>query len=145
MFWDSSALVPILVAETRSRELSELLGRDRTAVVWWSSAVECRSALYRRWREQALSEPELNRAIVRLEGLAEDIDQIAPTVRLKERAGRALSIHPLRAADALQLAAAFVWCDDSPGGESFVCLDDRLREAAKREGFEVLPVAPLLA
>ena len=145
MFWDSSALVPILVAETRSRELSELLGRDRTAVVWWSSAIECRSALHRRWREQALSEAELNRALARLEGLAADVDQIAPTSRLKERAGRALSAHPLRAADALQLAAALVWCDDTPGGESFVCLDDRLRDAARGEGFEILPVAPLLA
>lgn len=144
MFWDSSALVPILVAETRSRELSELLGRDRTAVVWWSSAIECRSALYRRWRERAVSETELNRALARLEGLAEDLDQIAPTARLKERAGRALSTHPLRAADALQLAAALVWCDDTPGGESFVCLDDRLRDAARGEGFVVLPPTPLI-
>lgn len=139
MFWDSSALVPILVAEARSRELSELLGQDRNAVVWWSSAIECRSALYRRWRESLLPEPDLNRALRRLDGLAEDLDQIAPTVRLKERAGRALSTHPLRAADALQLAAALVWCDDTPRGESFVCLDDRLRDAALREGFEVVP------
>ncbi len=104
MFWDSSALVPILVAETRSAELSAWLRRDRTAVVWSSSAVECRSTLYRRWREQAISEAELSRALARLEGLAEDVDQIAPTSKLKERAGRALSMHPLRAADALQLA-----------------------------------------
>ena len=145
MFWDSSALVPILVAETRSREMSELLGRDRAAVVWWSSALECRSALYRRWRERALSETELNRALTRLEGLAADVDQIAPTSRLKERAGRTLTAHALRAADALQLAAALVWCGDTPGGESFVCLDDRLRDAARDEGFEVLPVGPPFA
>lgn len=143
MFWDSSALVPILVAETRSSELSDLLARDRAPVVWWSSAIECRSALFRRWRERAFSEPELKRALARLEGVAEDLDQIAPTARLKERAGRAISMHPLRAADALQLAAALVWCDDTPAGESFVCLDDRLREAARGEGFDILPVASL--
>jgi hypothetical protein len=32
-----------------------------------------------------------------------------------------------------------VWADDSPAGEAFVCLDDRRREAAGREGFQVLP------
>ena len=64
---------------------------------------------------------------------------MAPTPRLRERAGWALAAHPLRAADALQLAAALVWSDESPTGEGFVSLDDRLREAARRQGFEVLP------
>lgn len=43
------------------------------------------------------------------------------------------------AADALQLAAALDWCDGNTCGESFVCLDDRLRGAAALEGFRVLP------
>jgi hypothetical protein len=47
--------------------------------------------------------------------------------------------HALRAADALQLAAALDWCDGNTRGESFVCLDDRLRGAAVLEGFRVLP------
>jgi predicted nucleic acid-binding protein len=81
----------------------------------------------------------LAQALARLDRLAEDLDVVAPTARVRLRAGRALAAHPLRAADALQLAAALVWADDSPAGEAFVCLDDRLREAASREGFEVLP------
>ncbi len=75
----------------------------------------------------------------RLRGLVEDADFIAPTIGLRERAGRLVASHPLRAADALQLAAALVWCDEAPQGTAFVCLDDRLREAARREGFAVLP------
>jgi hypothetical protein len=39
----------------------------------------------------------------------------------------------------LQLAAALVWCEEQPHGEAFVTLDDRLREAATREGFSVHP------
>lgn len=66
-------------------------------------------------------------------------DIVAPTAPLRDRAGRLLAAHPLRTADALQLAAALAWCDDVPRGESFVCLDERLREAARREGFAVLP------
>jgi hypothetical protein len=47
--------------------------------------------------------------------------------------------HPLRAADALQLGAALVWCEEQSHGEVFVCLDARLREAARREGFSLAP------
>ncbi len=42
-------------------------------------------------------------------------------------------------ADALQLAAALSVCAEHPEQLPFVCLDDRLREAARREGFPVLP------
>jgi hypothetical protein len=39
-----------------------------------------------------------------------------------------------------QLAAALMWCDDAPGAATpFVCLDERLRDAARREGFAILP------
>jgi hypothetical protein len=48
-------------------------------------------------------------------------------------------VHPLRAADALQLAAALVWVEEQPHGEGFVSLDGRLRDAAAREGFTLVP------
>jgi len=60
---------------------------------------------------------------------------------VRARAARLLSLHPLRAADALQLAAALVWCRERTAEAPFVCLDDRLRLAAAREGFRVLPYA----
>jgi len=62
---------------------------------------------------------------------------------LRERAGRALAAHPLRAAGALQLAAALVWTGEAAAGEAFVRLDERLRDAARREGFEVAAGASL--
>ncbi len=58
---------------------------------------------------------------------------------VRRRAGKLLAVHPLRAADSLQLATALVFCEDDPTGESFVCLDDRLRDAAMSEGFQLLP------
>jgi len=45
----------------------------------------------------------------------------------------------LRVADALQLAAALVSSEVTPRGDGFVTLDDRLRTAARAEGFAVLP------
>jgi hypothetical protein len=142
LFWDSSAVIPILVPEARSAEMTALLGSDRAPALWWGGPVECQSALHRRRREEILTRAALDDALARLERLVEDVDVVAPTTGLRLRAGRALGTHPLRAADALQLAAALVWADDSPVGEGFVSLDDRLREAAGREGFRVLPAAP---
>jgi hypothetical protein len=142
LFWDSSAVIPMLVPEARSAEMTALLGSDRAPALWWGGPVECQSALHRRRREEILTRATLDEALARLERLVEDVDVVAPTAGLRLRAGRALAAHPLRAADALQLAAALVWADDSPVGEGFVSLDDRLREAAGREGFRVLPAAP---
>ena len=140
MFWDSSALVPVLLSEARSAAVIALLRADRAPAIWWGSPVECQSALHRMRREDTLGAPALAEALLRLERLAEDMDVVTPTLRLRDAAGRALAAHPLRAADALQLAAALVWSDEG-SGEAFVCLDDRLRDAAAREGFEVLPLA----
>ncbi len=81
----------------------------------------------------------LETALQRLDLLLSHSDTVAATEEVRRRAGRLLAVHPLRAADALQLAAALVFCEDDPTGESFVCLDDRLREAALREGFKLLP------
>ena len=50
----------------------------------------------------------------------------------------AVRVHPLRAADSLQLAAALASAEEDPSGVGFVCFDIRLNEAASREGFTVL-------
>jgi hypothetical protein len=48
-------------------------------------------------------------------------------------------VHPLRGADALQLAAALIWRAARQGPHEFACLDQRLRDAASREGFVLAP------
>jgi len=49
-----------------------------------------------------------------------------------------LRVHNLPAAGSLQLAAAPVASEQRPGAIPFVCLDQRLRTAAEREGFPVV-------
>jgi predicted nucleic acid-binding protein len=139
MFWDSSAIVPTLLVTAHSREVMVLLSSDPRPAIWWSTPVECESALFRRDRERPLPSEAVERALGRLAALIEDVYVIAPTPALRERAGRLLRGHPLRAGDALQLAAALAWTEDAPRGEAFVCLDSRLREAASRQGFAILP------
>ena len=139
MFWDSSALVPYLVAETQSREATTLLAHDRTPVIWWAAPVECMSAIERRRREGELGSDLYEEARRRILDLLRFTDVVEAHPVVRERAMRLLAVHALRAADSLQLAASLVFCDERPHGEAFVCLDDRLREAAAAEGFTVVP------
>jgi len=139
MFWDSSAIVPILLVTAESDRLATLLGSDARPAIWWGTPLECESALFRRHRERSLPRDSVDRALDRLAALLEDVHVIAPTLPLRERAGRLLRGHPLRAADALQLSAALAWAEEAPRGETFVCLDRRLRDAASREGFPIRP------
>jgi len=139
MFWDTSAIIPVLLPEPRSAVITEALAADREVTLWWGTPVECLSAIYRRHRESPVPAPLLTEALTRLRALVEDADAVSPTDEVRRRAGRLVAAHPLRAADALQLGAALVWCEEQPHGEAFVCLDDRLREAARREGFSLAP------
>lgn len=141
MFWDSSALVPLLVAEPRTAQIGALAKEERRAVIWWATPVECQTAIARRHRESRLPAGLRNEASARITRLTQDAGVVAATDAVRERARRLVTTHPLRSADALQLAAALVWCEEQPTGEGFVSLDNRLREAAEREGFTVLPAA----
>ncbi len=138
-FWDASALIPLCLHERLSGGLKRIAQDDEALVVWWGSPVECLSAFARLRREAVLNEFGEEQARLVLHALQETWTEIEPANVVREQAGRVLRLHPLRAADALQLAAALVWCQGDPIRNGFICLDQRLREAARREGFTVLP------
>jgi len=138
-FWDASAVVPLLVAEPSTRSLLSLAGRD-AMLVWWATEVECASAITRLERDGALDEAGAAVAFDRLKQLAPAWHQVDPVDAVRETAVRFLRVHPLRAADALQLAAAFVAAERRPASLEIVTLDDRLAAAARREGFTLAPV-----
>ena len=138
-FWDASALIPLLVADPAAARMRRLVREDEAIAAWWGTSVECMSALSRRRREGELSQSDLARARDVLERLADGWSEVAPSSEVRDQAVRLLGLHPLRAPDALQLAGALVWADRRPRGHSFVCLDGRLRDAARAEGFTLLP------
>jgi uncharacterized protein len=137
-FWDSSAVVPLLVGEDSSAGLIKMLEDDPAMLVWWATPVECVSALARLERDGALDSPGVAEAVDRLDALELHWDEVQPVARLRSQAIRLLRVHPLRAADALQLAAAIVAAEDQPRTLTFLTLDDRLALAAQREGFSVV-------
>ena len=106
-------------------------------LVWWGSEVECVSALARREREGAIAARAVETALRRLRQFAEGWHEIDPNDAIRETAERFLRVHPLRAADALQLAAAFAAAERRPSSLEIVTLDDRLADVARREGFMV--------
>lgn len=140
-FWDASAIVPLLVAEPTTRPVQALAGRDPEMLVWWGSEVECSSALSRLERAAALDVKAASLAFDRLKQLAAGWHEIEPSEIVRETAVRFLRVHPLRAADALQLAAAFMASERRPGSLQIVTLDERLADAARREGFALVDVA----
>ena len=140
-FWDSSAIVPLLVTEASTRQLQALASNDSTLLVWWASEVECVSALARLEREGSLSQSDMMAALQRLHQLAHGWSEIEPSDELREAAARFLRVHPLRAADSLQLAAAFMAAERRPVSLEFVTRDERLALAAGKEGFRVIDLA----
>ncbi len=138
-FWDASALVPLCVREKDTELLRGIFMTDRNVFVWWATPVECAAALARQHREGGLPEAKYERALSVLVGESAGWRAVAPTPLLREEAMRAVRVHALKTGDALQLAAARVWAQQRPTGNSLVSLDLKLRRAASLEGFTVLP------
>jgi hypothetical protein len=137
-FWDSSAILPLLVAETSTPGVRACYDRQPEMVVWWGTPVECASALARLEREGEIAAASVSQALRQLENLRNSWHEIQPVDAVRQTATRLLRAHPLRAADSMQLAAALVACDHRPEAWWFICLDRRLAEAAEREGFHVV-------
>lgn len=137
-FWDTSALVPLLVSEPSSAAVRQEFLHDPEVVAWWMTELECVSALARLERDGALTATSIVEALHRLGQLSLGWREVEPIGRVRQIASRLLRVHPLRTGDALQLSAAIVAAEDQPTTLPFVTLDERLAQAAGREGFEVI-------
>jgi len=141
-FWDASAIVPLLMTEAATKALQGRAGTDPAMLVWWATEVECASAIARLERDGALDAAAVNEAFDRLRRLGGGWHEVEPSDAVREAAVRFLRVHPLRAADALQLAAAFVAAERRPSSLEIVTLDERLAAAARKEGFVLTEVLP---
>jgi hypothetical protein len=137
-FWDSSALVPLVLAWPSDQAVRGEYERDADALVWWGTRVECASAIARVEREGLLAPPGVAEAMSRLDAMAAAWGEVQPIDRIRQLAVRLLRVHALRAADALQIAAAIIGSEDRPTTLPVVTLDRRLALAAEREGFPVI-------
>jgi predicted nucleic acid-binding protein len=110
---------------------------DATLAIWTLTPVEIVSAVWRLRRDAKLKEDDARATELRASELAAASYVVADVESVKAAAARLLRVHPLRAADALQLGAALVWAGARPEGKTLHTLDERLALAARREGFAV--------
>ena len=136
-YWDSSAIIPLVVDEATSTICRGLLREDEAVATWTLTQTEIASSLRRKEREGRVSGEDVDSALARLAALAASWMTVESVAQVKARALRVLASHPLRAADALQLAAALVASEDQPQDWWFISRDIQLRDAARREGFKV--------
>jgi len=113
--------------------------RDKAELaVWVLTRTEMTSAIWRRTRAGDLDRSVVPRVLDRISALSTRWHEIIDVDLVRERAERLLAQHALRAADALQLAAALVLARDRPRGRDLVTADGELARAATSEGFRVV-------
>jgi predicted nucleic acid-binding protein len=134
-FWDSSSLVPLCVIQSSTPVVNQL-NKKYEMVVWWATPVEVRSAFTRLIRMRDLTPNGQIQAQIALDGFRSKWSEIQPARQVRAEAERFLDRFPLRAADALQLAAAFVWTSGRPLNRPFISGDLQLLDAAGQLGFK---------
>ncbi|MBI4583021.1 MAG: type II toxin-antitoxin system VapC family toxin [Planctomycetes bacterium] len=132
-------MVALFVEQKRTSDLRRLYAEDPQVLAWILSDLEVHSALCRLEREGAISHKALTEAATRFETFWAGVVVVSHLEAVKIRSRRLLRTHALKAADSMQLGAALVGAAENPIGWDFVCLDERLRSAAGREGFILLP------
>ncbi len=137
-FWDTSGIVPLCCFQAPSADATRTARVYARQVAWWTTAVEAVSAFNRLYREKNLTLEGKQQALHRLAYLRRRWNEVQPTDEVRDTAERLLGVHKLRAADALQLAAALIWCSQRPRGRSFIAADGDLARAAEAEGFTVI-------
>ena len=138
-FWDTSALVPLCVRQgTTPRAIA--LYENCEAVVWWTTPVEIASVLARLVRMKQLNSSDWAKARKLANTLADAWSVIQPSDAVRAKAMQLVDRYDLRAADALQLAAALVRFEDLPQGRMFLTADKKLQEAAMLSGFDAAEI-----
>lgn len=137
-YWDTSALVPLIVDEPGTAIARTWLGEDPQVVTWGLTRLEIASAVERRAREGRITAAQRREVLARFEGLAAAWGEVVDLLAVRARAIPLLARHTLRSADAAQLGAAIVASEADPPSLAFACLDRDLARAAEREGFSVL-------
>lgn len=140
-YWDASAVVPLVVAEPASALVRAWAARDPSIVTWSWTRVEVMAAVERRARDGTITAAQRRTLLGRFVELFDAWDEVTDLLAVRTRAVQLLARHPLQAADSAQLAAALVAAESNPAALEFVCLDERLAQAAEREGFRILSSA----
>jgi predicted nucleic acid-binding protein len=138
-FFDTSAVVPLCLAQTSSQRARQAYRSFSGQVVARTTLIEAASVVHRAVRLGQLNTVRVKGAIDRLAQLDKRWIEMALTDAARALAVDILARYDLRAGDAIQLASALIWCKEHPRNRPFVCFDERLSSAAGGAGFDVIP------
>jgi predicted nucleic acid-binding protein len=140
-FWDTSALLPLVVRQPPfTNRCGRAFRQEVLRAASFLARVECRSAVERLAREGALNAAARRRSFAKIDKLLAAFDIVAFSADVEIHALAVLGRYPLRSLDALQLSCALSVCppsDTAPRG-GLVCCDRQLAEAAVAEGFSLV-------
>lgn len=135
-FWDSSSIVPLCVQEPSTANARMLAGKYGLTV-WWATTVEVRGAIGRAVRMGQLSSKGQVQGVIALANLRAAWREILPDNQIRQRAEELVERFPLTGADAMQVAAAWVWCGGHPKNRVFISGDRRLLDIVPQLGFSI--------
>jgi predicted nucleic acid-binding protein len=135
-FWDSSALIPLCASQPQTAGSRALYARFGL-VIWWAAQAEVWSGLTRLKRMRIINHHQFAAAKQSALALIEDCYYVHESAGILSDACSLLELHPLSAADALQLSAALEVCRHNPSNYVFITGDIRLADAARKIGFSV--------
>jgi len=136
-FWDSSSLVPLCTTQAASAQAQQLV-REYSIVTWWATPLEVASAIQRLTRTGEITQQESTTAHLRYKKLLRASREIQASDAVRDRAEELLQSFPLKAADALQVAAAWVWTMSDPTGYTLISGDRQVLAAAQGLGFNTV-------
>jgi len=137
-FWDTSALIPLLLEEPGTDLALAWIREDADVVIWGLTRLEMAASIERASRDGRISPAARQAALGRADRIATDASEVTDLAAVRVRAVPVLGRHALRASDAAQLGAALLVADPDPRSLTMVVLDRRLADAALREGLKVL-------
>lgn len=134
-YWDTSALLALLFDEPRGPEVRRL-ALKRGALPGYTSFfsfIEMESAYARRMSEGALKSSQLPELRLKAQKLESSLGRLWADEETLQDARHLVLEQGLRPGDALQLASARLLLREG-GGAAFVCLDEKLNQAAQAVG-----------
>ncbi len=139
VYLDTSALVKRYYRELGTKIVQELIINSSIIVVSKIAYAEIISALMRKRREGMLSMDDYQRVLA---GFKNDWSNFYVVIELTDdiinRTEGLIENYPLRGFDAIHLASALVFQDELNMDLTFICSDNRLLEAARRENLQIV-------
>jgi predicted nucleic acid-binding protein len=140
-FWDSSALLPLVVWQPPfSEQCRRAFRTTAPRAVAFLARVECRAAIERLVRAGTLKSTARRRALTQVDKLVAGFDVVAFSAEVEAYALELVHRYALRSLDALQLGCARTLSAGAGANmvPELLCCDRRLADAAASEGYPLL-------